>query len=307
MKFVPAKIMTQLLGFTMVIALSQSVNAATSTFYQVKFGDTLQSIANQYDTTVNNLISINNLKDKNDIKVGDKIYLTDASAISYRGKTTSYIVQNGDTLSNIAKKFNTKASVLTELNEMQDSFDKLYVGNTIIVPMIAPVLKATPTETTVKTSATSKTTVVAKPKVDTTEYYVKSGETLFGIANKFKVDKTELMTLNGLDYTAKVTVGQKLLIPSNADRLNAIMVDKAKTAETPATVAVKKTTTTVKTATPLVDFVHYKVKSGETLSSLANRYNTTVAGLVKINDNLTTSSMLKVGQVIVVPVHSGDN
>lgn len=300
----PLKSILKTLGFTVIVMLSQSVNAVTSSFYQVKSGDTLQSIANQYDTTVNTLININNLKDKNDIKVGDKIYLTDASALTYRGKTTSYIVQNGDTLSSIAKKFNTKVSVLTELNEMQDSFDKLYVGNTITVPMTAPVIKIATVQPTVKASETLKTTVITKPKTETSEYYVKSGETLFGIANKFKVDKNELMALNGLDHTAKVNIGQKLIIPNNADRMNAILVDKTKTTvvATPQ-VAKKTTTTTAKTATAVVDFTNYKVKAGDTLSSIANRYNTTVAGLIKINSNLTSASALKAGQVIVVPVH----
>lgn len=301
----------------LLILSTHQAFSATPTYYRVKSGDTLQSIANQYDVTLSKLISINNLKDKNDIKPGDKIYLTDVTALSYRGKTMSYIVQNGDSMSSIAKRFNTKASVLSELNQFESDSERLYVGDKIIVPMqTAPLpVVATPTanvtavkETTVKPTGTLKTTVttVVKTQPETFDYQVKSGETLFGIANKFKVDKKELMELNDLDYTAKVNVGQKLLIPGTADRMNAVMIDKSKATATVTTTMAKKPTSTVKSAgTISVDFTNYKVKSGDSLSSLASKYNTTVSGLAKIN-NLSSDAQLKIGQTIYVPVHDVD-
>lgn len=305
----PQKIASRLLALSLPVVLMGvlSTPATAASYYRVKSGDTLQSIANQYDTTVNTLININNLKDKNDIKVGDRIYLTDASAVSYRGKTTTYVVQNGDTLSSIARRFNTKVSTIAELNDMGEDFNKLLVGNTIVVPMptpitISPVVKKSATDT-----LTTTVTTTVKTNPATFNYQVKSGETLFGIANKFKVDKNELMTLNGLDYTSKVAIGQNLLIPSSADRLNALAMDKAKTTPAVNTDTAKKVTTTTTTTvakttnTPVVDFTNYKVKTGESLSVLAARYNTTVAGLAKIN-NLSSDAQLKIGQTILVPV-----
>lgn len=304
-RFLPTqKIASRLLALSLPVVLMGvlSTPATAASYYRVKSGDTLQSIANQYDTTVNTLININNLKDKNDIKVGDRIYLTDASAVSYRGKTTTYVVQNGDTLSSIARRFNTKVSTIAELNDMGEDFNKLLVGNTIVVPMSTPITISP----VVKKSATDTLTTTVKTNLATFNYQVKSGETLFGIANKFKVDKNELMTLNGLDYTSKVAIGQNLLIPSSADRLNALAMDKAKTTPAVNTDTTKKVTTTTTTVakttnTPVVDFTNYKVKTGESLSVLAARYNTTVAGLAKIN-NLSSDAQLKIGQTILVPV-----
>ena len=67
-------------------------------YYIVKKGDTLSEIALKYHTTVNELVKLNNIKNKNLIKVGQKILLPN----------NKYVVKKGDTLSKIAKKYNKK-------------------------------------------------------------------------------------------------------------------------------------------------------------------------------------------------------
>lgn len=285
--------------------------------YRVKAGDTLQSIANQYDTTVTNLININNLKDKNDIKIGDRITTSDVSAISYRGSTMSYIVQNGDTISSIAKRFNTKVSTLAELNQskVSDTATQLYVGDKLVVPMqTAPlpdnavtVAKVVEKPAVVNSNALKTTiTTTVKNSVATQDYKVKSGDTLFGIANRYGVDKKQLMELNAFNFDTKVNAGQTILLPASAKLITT--TDKPKsttdtTATTAKSTAVKTTKTEVKDkADNTVDFSEYTVKTGDSLSAIANRYQTTVSGLTKINQ-LTSNSPLKPGQKLVVPVH----
>lgn len=316
--------------FIISCALMVIGTSAIAGTYRVKAGDTLQSIANQYDTTVSNLININNLKDKNDIKVGDRISTTDVSAISYRGSTMSYTVQYGDTISSIAKRFNTKVSTLAELNQSKvtDTATQLYVGDKLVVPTpMAQTAQNSQTTSSPKNTVNTVTVakVVEKPaiinndalkttitttvknSIATQNYKVKAGDTLFGIANRYGVDKKKLMELNDFNVDTKVNVGQTVLLPASAKLIT--ITDKPKSTIEKVTTTVKSTTvkTTPKTEVKdktdnTVDFSEYVVKSGDSLSVIANRYQTTVSGLTKINQ-LTSNSALKPGQKLVVPVH----
>lgn len=64
--------------------------------YTILPGDTLTSIASKFNTTVDDIVSLNNIPNKDLIYAGDTINLPNKT----------YIVQSGDTLSSIAQKFN---------------------------------------------------------------------------------------------------------------------------------------------------------------------------------------------------------
>lgn len=97
-------------------------------------------------------------------------------------------------------------------------------------------------------------------------YVVKSGDSLWSIANKYNTTVNELKTLNKLTSN-NLTIGQIIEIPSNESN--------------------NQTTNT------------YTVKSGDSLWSIANRYNTTVNELKALN-NLTTNN-LSIGQILKLP------
>lgn len=99
------------------------------------------------------------------------------------------------------------------------------------------------------------------------EYYtVKKGDTLYSIASKNNLTVQELKELNNLTSN-NLSIGQTLLIKKNP-----------------------KENTNVTT---------YNVKSGDTLYSIARKYNTTVSELINRN-NLKTSN-LKIGQELIIP------
>ena len=103
---------------------------------------------------------------------------------------------------------------------------------------------------------------------DTGSYVVKSGDTLYGIANKFGVSLNDLKALNKLTSNL-LQIGQVLLIPV------------AQGEETP------------------TNTITYVVQRGDSLYSIAQKYGTTVATLRQLN-NLTTD-LLQIGQVLKVP------
>ncbi|MCM3053662.1 LysM peptidoglycan-binding domain-containing protein [Caldibacillus thermoamylovorans] len=108
------------------------VNVAPATVstpdtYTVQPGDTLSGIAVKFSTTVNNLVALNNISNPNKIYVGQILKLT--------GTVPSeqyYIVQSGDNLTKIAKKFGTTVNVLVNLNGIKNP-NLIYVGQKLRV------------------------------------------------------------------------------------------------------------------------------------------------------------------------------
>jgi peptidoglycan lytic transglycosylase D len=127
-------------------------------------------------------------------------------------------------------------------------------------------------------------------------YTVKRGETLTTIARKLRVNRTDLAEANYLKVAAPVQAGRKLLIPRMpsaallARAASGESVDNAAQAE-PATFAESD-------ADEEAMRITYRVRSGDTLTSIAKRHGTTVESLRTIN-NLRSSS-IKVGTRLII-------
>jgi len=114
------------------------------------------------------------------------------------------------------------------------------------------------------------------PTYDT--YVVKQGDTLYSIAKRYGSDVPTLQRLNGLEDTT-IAVGQKLKVPALAK---------------PA----QPTKPMLKTEAQF-----YKVRAGDTLSSIARKFGTTVTQLQALNA-LSNPNDLMVGSLILVPTSS---
>lgn len=90
--------------------------------YIVIKGDTLSKIASKYNTTVSDLVQINNINNPNIIYENQFIKVPVKSS-----NNIVYTVQKGDTLSNIAIKYNTSVDSIVKLNSISDK-NKIYVG-----------------------------------------------------------------------------------------------------------------------------------------------------------------------------------
>ena len=88
-----------------------------TTTYVVKKGDSLYSIAKTYNTSVSEIININNLKNSN-LSIGQKLIIPNNSI--------TYTVKAGDTLYSIAKKYNISVDTIKKNNNL--SSNNLSVG-----------------------------------------------------------------------------------------------------------------------------------------------------------------------------------
>lgn len=107
-------------------------------------------------------------------------------------------------------------------------------------------------------------------------YTVRSGDTLYSIALRFNTTVARLASANNISNTNLIRVGQVLIIPGTGR------------GSTP----------------PPSSPVNYTVRSGDTLYSIARRYNTTVAQLASLN-NISNPNLIRVGQVLTIPGSSG--
>ncbi len=119
-------------------ATSSTTGGTTS--YTVQSGDTLGSIAKRYGTTVQAIVSANNLANPDSIKVGQKLTIPGggsavggAVAVPTAGQTRTYAVQRGDTLLSIARRFGLTVKQLQQANNISDP-DKIYPGQTLVIP-----------------------------------------------------------------------------------------------------------------------------------------------------------------------------
>ena len=160
--------------------------------YTVKSGDSLWSIANRFGTTVAVLKELNNLN-TNELSVGQVLKLPESTSSSESGITSNtYTVKSGDSLWSIARKHNTTVSEIQKLNQLSSTL--LQVGQ---------VLKLPGSTSSSESGVTSNT------------YTVKSGDSLWSIANRFGVTVKELMYYNNLNSNL-LSIGQVLKIPTNS-------------------------------------------------------------------------------------------
>ena len=118
---------------------------------------------------------------------------------------TSYKVEKGDTLYSISRKYQITVAELRAANNLSEN-DVIKAGQKLTIPT-ADIATAAALAT--DNSATTKTPADI---TNTSDYTVKKGDTLYGIAKKNGMTVPELLALNNLDSSVVIKVGQKLKI-----------------------------------------------------------------------------------------------
>lgn len=256
--------------------------------YIVQKGDSLYSIANKLGTTVSELKKENNLT-SNTLQIGQILRIPTKEI--YEGEENVYIVQKGDTLYSVAMANNTTVDELKKANNLTSNI--LSTGQLLKIP------SALLPEST---------------------YTVKKGDSLYSIANKYNTTVEELKRINNLTSNA-LSIGQVLKLPS--DKPNKIEQEKntitytVQKGDSLYSIARKYSTTIDKIkdlnnlTTNLLSIgqvlliptntnleTTYTVQKGDSLYSIAKKYNTTVDKLKQLNN--LTSNLLSIGQILIV-------
>ena len=113
------------IGQVLKLKENSSNNSGVNNYYTVKSGDSLWKIANTFDTTVNKLKEINNLK-TDVLQIGQKLLLPASN------EEKVYTVKSGDTLYGIALKNNTTVDKLKEINNLSTNI--LSIGQKLLLP-----------------------------------------------------------------------------------------------------------------------------------------------------------------------------
>lgn len=156
--------------------------------------------------------------------------------------SNTYVVKKGDTLWSIARKNNISVDELKKLNNLTSN--SLSLNQVLKLP-------------------TSNNDL-------STTYTVKSGDTLYKIANQFGLSVNELKSINNLS-TNNLSIGQVLKVKKDTNNDN---------------------TTSDKSST-------YTVKSGDTLYSISRKLNVSVDEIKRANN--LTNNLLTVGQILQIP------
>jgi murein DD-endopeptidase MepM/ murein hydrolase activator NlpD len=169
----------------------QSAEPPNETYHVVQRGETLFSIAQRYGSTVNALAHANGLHDPASIYVGQRLKIPGGGVGIDPQATMSYVVQAGDSLIGIARRYATPWRGLARLN-LLISPDVLHAGQVIRVPSAGQ---------------------AGGPEGGL--HVVGDGETLFQIALRYDVPPWSVASASDLAHPALLYPGQTLLVPAD--------------------------------------------------------------------------------------------
>jgi membrane-bound lytic murein transglycosylase D len=185
-------------------------------------------------------------------------------------------VQPGETLASIARTYRSTPKAIAEANDLADN--PLAPDTRLIIP-IAP-------------SEKSDTSTYART---TTRYKVRRGDTVESVAENFGVSARMLRAWNHLKGSG--LAGRRVLylhlpVTRSGSETGVVAEHSSYSRRRNGTPGANVSVSQVRGGV-----IHHKVKQGETLSSIASSYNTTVNALKRDNRNIAT---LRPGMIVVV-------
>jgi LysM repeat protein len=194
----------------------------------------------------------------------------------------TYVVQTGDTVSDIAMRYGlSTASVLAHNGLSWSSL--IFPGQVLKLTNGDPL----PTES-------------ASPDLgEPGRYTIVAGDTISGIAERFGVSTLSILTANGLGWSSIIYPGQSLAIPGVLDPNAAPVESRAIAEAVPEAPAPVPEPAPEPAPAPPVG-AQYTVVSGDTLSGIAERHGITTQELLDAN-GLTWESIIFGGDVLTIP------
>jgi LysM repeat protein len=237
--------------------------------YTVQGGDTIGSIATQFNVTEQQLREWNNLPN-DDIFAGQILRVPEGEPTP-TPEPFKHVVQPGETLTMIAAQYGVNFLTLVEVNGLE-SPDTLSAGTELLIPGVsAPAADTGTGDTGAEETAATTDTGDAGTAQGVVTHIVQPNETLSTIAADFGVDATELAAANNLANPNMLRAGQELIIPGVTPR-------QALEARG----------------------IRHTVASGESLSQIAQTYGVTIEQIMAAN-GLDDPNTIVVGQDLLIP------
>lgn len=206
-------------------------------------------------------------------------------------------VQYGETLSGLARKYNTTIAAITAANEKTLKRGLQYGQELVIVQ-----------------GTDDNSTYFAGMNDENTDgliiHDVVSGETLIGLARKYDTSVAAITDLNEKALRRGLQIGQRIkIMPGGLSDANKIVTEEITNvadnlSQETTTAEITETTTTGETTAAVEEeVVKHNVQPGETLIGLARKYNTTIDEITEDNRNKLKRG-LQAGQVLVIHAKS---
>lgn len=183
-----------------------------------------------------------------------------------RIKWQRHKVTSGDSLSRIAYRYNTQVKVIREVNHLNNN--TIRAGTYLLIPLAQGKVSNNPFIQASQLSHSNKHST----------YIVKSGDSLWSIARKLDLHSRDIARWNHIRLKAPLPLGKKLIIKK-----------------------AKKITKKYTQRKSVIQPIRYTVRSGDSLSTISEKFNVRVADLRKWNKN-SLGKYLKLGQKLKVKV-----
>jgi len=279
---------------------------------------TLHGLSSTVTNHETRIASIESEMQKLDFRGGHTVIQHTAYHAGQENSPRTYIIQTGDTVSEIARRHNVPRSSLMAANNLKEG-QQIYIGDELIIPAgsgasktadptLADNTPKAPEKPNTEPSPTKKPAPTPAPEVAPTKpapnggakfitYKVQKGDSLSSIARRNKVSVDAIVRANKLNNANHISINQPLQIPTGAGS------NQAAAPATPAPQA-KLAKNAPVDAAPVAseeEFGAYTIQKGDTLWSLARDFFTTQQEIQQLN-KMGRSTILRPGQELVVPI-----
>ena len=201
-----------------------------------------------------------------------------ASDPSERVKWVRYKIKNGDSLIRVANKHNTTPVTLRSVNNIKGNM--IRVGDKLLIP--------TASQSSAKYSLSSDSRLNARQKIqrgdNRVNYKVRSGDSFWKIARQYKVNLRKLAAWNGMAPRDPLKIGQKLVVWTKQP------------------ITITSTKGVSLTQANRLRKINYRVRKGDSLSRISNKFAVKVSDLKRWNNELQGKKYLQPGERITLYV-----
>lgn len=237
-------------------------SGAAGRLHSVADGDNFWSVARRYDVTVAALTEANPGVEPTRLRIGQPLAIPGAGPVVAKADSDGYVVADGDNFWSIARRLGLDVAELKRANTAVDP-QKLQPGQVLALPGSARAEAG-------RAAPTSRQDVRSGQTVsDAALYPVAKGDTLWALSKRFGVDFASLVSANGELDPVRLQVGQLVTIPAGEPMASA-------------------------------ESLVFPVSTGDTLWSIARRFDVTVEALAAANPGVDPLR-LQAGQSLRVP------